>query len=72
MIYCKSNKGECDLNQSKDGSFVIRVAKNNSWNNGLLNAAFSVTHPAEEYQIYYQVFWEQLFNFVCGKLESLY
>ena len=24
------NKGECNLNQSKDGSFVKRVAKNNS------------------------------------------
>ena len=32
--YCDLNKGECDLNQSKDGSFVKRVAKNNSWNNG--------------------------------------
>ena len=28
--YCDSNKGECCLNQSKDGSFVKRVAKNNS------------------------------------------
>ena len=27
------NKGECDLNQSNDDSFVERVAKNNSWNN---------------------------------------
>ena len=32
--YCDSNKRECDLNQSKDGSFVKWVAKNNSWNNG--------------------------------------
>ena len=24
------NKGECDLNQSKDDSFVKRVAKNNN------------------------------------------
>ena len=32
--YCDSNKGECDLNQSKDDSFVKRVAKNNNWNNG--------------------------------------
>ena len=24
----------CDLNQSKDDSFVKRVAKNNNWNNG--------------------------------------
>ena len=32
--YCDLNKGECDLNQSKDGCFVERVAKNNSWNNG--------------------------------------
>ena len=23
-------KGECDLNQSKDGSFVKRMAKNNN------------------------------------------
>ena len=30
---CDSNKGECDLNQSNDGSFVKRVAKNNNWNN---------------------------------------
>ena len=28
------NKGECNLNQSKDDSFVERVAKNNSSNNG--------------------------------------
>ena len=27
---CDSNKGECDLNQSKDSSFVKRVAKNNN------------------------------------------
>ena len=27
-------KGECNLNQSKDCSFVERVARNNSWNNG--------------------------------------
>ena len=26
------NKGECNLNQSKENSFVERVAKNNSWN----------------------------------------
>ena len=32
--YCYLNKGESSLNQSKDGSFVERVAKNNSWNNG--------------------------------------
>ena len=32
--YCDSNKRECDLNQSKDGSFVKRVAKNNNRNNG--------------------------------------
>ena len=32
--YCYLNKGECNLNQSKDNSFVERVAKNNSWNNG--------------------------------------
>ena len=31
---CYLNKGECNLNQSKDGSFVERVAKNNSLNNG--------------------------------------
>ena len=28
------NKGEWNLNQSKDDSFVEWVAKNNSWNNG--------------------------------------
>ena len=28
--YCYLNKGECDLNQSKDGSFVKWVAKNNN------------------------------------------
>ena len=27
--YSYLNKGECDLNQSKDDSFVKRVAKNN-------------------------------------------
>ena len=27
--YCYLNKGECNLNQSKDDSFVERVAKNN-------------------------------------------
>ena len=27
-------EGECNLNQSKDDSFVERVAKNNNWNNG--------------------------------------
>ena len=32
--FCYWNKRECDLNQSKDGSFVKRVAKNNNWNNG--------------------------------------
>ena len=32
--YCYLNKGECNLNQSKDYSFVERVAKNNSLNNG--------------------------------------
>ena len=32
--YCDLNKGECDLNQSKDDSFVKQVAKNNNWNNG--------------------------------------
>ena len=31
---CYLNKGECDLNQSKDDSFVKQVAKNNNWNNG--------------------------------------
>ena len=31
--YCYLNKGECNLNQSKDDSFVEWVAKNNSWNN---------------------------------------
>ena len=30
--YCY--EGECNLNQSKHDSFVERVAKNNSWNNG--------------------------------------
>ena len=29
------NKGECDSNQSKDDPFVKRVAKNNSWDNGV-------------------------------------
>ena len=33
--YCYLNKGECDLNQSKDDSFVERVAKINSRNNGV-------------------------------------
>ena len=28
--YCYLNKGECNLNQSKDDAFVERVAKNNS------------------------------------------
>ena len=28
--FCDSNKGECNLNQSKDGFFVNRVAKNNN------------------------------------------
>ena len=32
--YCYINKRECNLNQSKDDSFVERVSKNNSWNNG--------------------------------------
>ena len=32
--HCYLNKGECNLNESKDDSFVERVAKNNSWNNG--------------------------------------
>ena len=32
--YCYLDKGECNLNQSKDDSFVERVAKNKSWNNG--------------------------------------
>ena len=32
--HCYLNKGECNLNQSKDDSFVEQVAKNNSWNNG--------------------------------------
>ena len=31
--HCYLNKGECDLNQWKDDSFVKRVAKNNNWNN---------------------------------------
>ena len=31
--YCYLHKGECNWNQSKDDSFVERVAKNNSWNN---------------------------------------
>ena len=31
--YCYLNKGECNLNQSKHGSFVERLAENNSWNN---------------------------------------
>ena len=31
---CYLNKRECDSNQSKVDSFVERVAKNNSWNNG--------------------------------------
>ena len=31
--YCYLNKGDCNLNQSKDYSFVERVARNNSWNN---------------------------------------
>ena len=30
--YCYLNKGECNLIQSKNDSFVERVAKNNSWN----------------------------------------
>ena len=33
-VYCDLNKGECDLNQSKDDSFVKRVAMNNNWNIG--------------------------------------
>ena len=28
--HCYLNKGECNLNQSKDDTFVERVAKNNS------------------------------------------
>ena len=32
--YFYLNKGECNLNQSKDVLFVERVAKNNSRNNG--------------------------------------
>ena len=32
--FCYLNKREWNLNQSKYGSFVERVAKNNSWNNG--------------------------------------
>ena len=28
------NKGECNLNQSKDDSVVKQVAKNDNWNNG--------------------------------------
>ena len=28
--YCYLNKGECNLSQSKDDSFVEQVAKNNS------------------------------------------
>ena len=32
--YYYQNKGECDLNQSNVDSFVERVAKNNSKNNG--------------------------------------
>ena len=32
--YCYLNKGEYNLNQSKDDSFVERVVKNNSCNNG--------------------------------------
>ena len=35
--YCYLNKGEFDLNPSKDDSFVKRVAENNSWNNGDLH-----------------------------------
>ena len=31
--YYYLNKGQCNLNQSKDDSFVEQVAKNNSWNN---------------------------------------
>ena len=32
--HCYLNKAECNLNQSKDDSFVERVAKSDSWNNG--------------------------------------
>ena len=31
---CSQNKGECDLNKSNVDSFVERVAKNKSENNG--------------------------------------
>ena len=34
LAHCYLNKEECNLNQSKCDSFVKRVAKNNSWNNG--------------------------------------
>ena len=34
LLVMIETKGECNLNQSKDDSFVERVAKNNSWNNG--------------------------------------
>ena len=34
MDPCYLNKEECNLNQTKDDSFVERVAKNNSSNNG--------------------------------------
>ena len=30
LAICYLNKGECNLNQSKDDSFLERVAKNNS------------------------------------------
>ena len=36
------NKGECNLNQSKDDSVVERVAKNNSWNNGDRHKIFEI------------------------------
>ena len=32
---CYLNTEECNLNQTKDDSFVERVVKNNSWNNGV-------------------------------------
>ena len=39
---CYLNKEECNLNQTKDDSYVERVAKNNSWNNDVCHKVHEI------------------------------
>ena len=67
--YCSHNKGECSLNQSNVDSFVGRVAKDNSENNGDRHKIHKV-FPTNRFVLVVTLVWKIVYSSATAQITA--